>query len=102
MDTGIGISKENQASLFKIFGRISSSKKINQQGLGLGLTICKRICERMNGHITVESHEGKGSCFSAIFEVNDILVHQETEELPTSPSSHHGTDENINRSNFRY
>jgi signal transduction histidine kinase len=42
---------------------IKSSLLINKQGTGLGLTICKRICESMNGWVKVESVEGEGSTF---------------------------------------
>lgn len=42
-DTGIGIKEEDMGTLFKFFGQVSSSKKINQSGMGLGLTISKMI-----------------------------------------------------------
>lgn len=43
IDTGIGIKEENIGKLFKFFGQIESSKKINKGGMGLGLTISKMI-----------------------------------------------------------
>ncbi len=42
-DSGIGIEKEHQSKLFKFFGQLQSSKKINKGGMGLGLTISKLI-----------------------------------------------------------
>jgi signal transduction histidine kinase len=42
-DSGIGISEEDLARLFKFFGQASNSKKINKNGMGLGLTISKMI-----------------------------------------------------------
>jgi len=63
-DTGIGISQENQSKLFKIFGKLKSSSAFNQQGVGLGLTICKRICESMKGWVRVKSELNTGSTFT--------------------------------------
>ena len=42
-DTGIGISKQNQSKLFKLFGFIQDSSQMNTQGIGLGLAIAKQI-----------------------------------------------------------
>lgn len=53
IDTGIGISEANQAKLFKAFGKLKQQNNLNQTGIGLGLTICKRICEIMGGTIKV-------------------------------------------------
>ena len=39
-DTGIGISREAQANLFQLFGRLEENKEDNRTGCGLGLTIC--------------------------------------------------------------
>ena len=44
-DTGIGITEEDQQKLFRMFGKLSSSASINTSGIGLGLFICKRLCE---------------------------------------------------------
>ena len=43
-DDGIGISKEDQKKLFKTFGKLKNSdKKLNRDGIGLGLTICEAL-----------------------------------------------------------
>lgn len=43
-DTGIGVSQENQESLFKLFGKVmQKNKSINKEGIGLGLYITKNI-----------------------------------------------------------
>jgi signal transduction histidine kinase len=61
-DTGYGISKDNQKSLFQKFFRVASTA--NQAvGTGLGLAIAKRIVESHGGIIWLESEEGKGSTF---------------------------------------
>ncbi len=59
-DTGIGISPKEQTHLFKLYGKLDSSKGMNLQGVGLGLTICKQLAEKMGGEITLKSEEGKG------------------------------------------
>ncbi|MBU2513411.1 HAMP domain-containing histidine kinase [bacterium] len=63
-DTGIGISAENQNAIFNAFSKIVEEKgPILYPGLGLGLTIAKRLIELMGGSITVESEYTKGSVF---------------------------------------
>ena len=62
-DTGLGISKESQARLFEKFYRVQTDKTKDITGTGLGLFIVKEIIEKMNGTITIESEEGKGSTF---------------------------------------
>ena len=63
-DTGIGISDENIAKLFSRFAQAEQSTTRIYGGTGLGLNICKQICELMGGTIGVRSEEGKGSTFS--------------------------------------
>jgi len=60
-DTGIGIKKEKLSQLFKPYVQLSSEKKINRKGTGLGLIICKDFVSLMGGKIDVESEEGKGT-----------------------------------------
>ena len=44
-DTGVGIKKEDISKLFKLFGKMTSTKDINRGGMGLGLTISKLIVQ---------------------------------------------------------
>lgn len=63
-DTGIGMSADDQADLFKKFYRIKNDKTRNISGTGLGLWITKTVVEKMGGKINVESIEGVGSHFT--------------------------------------
>ncbi len=60
-DNGIGIAQQFQQKIFGIFNRLHGRDEI--QGSGLGLSICKKIVEKHNGSITVESKHGKGTTF---------------------------------------
>lgn len=63
-DTGIGISTEDQESLFTKFFRVDTSLTRDVGGTGLGLSICKTIIELHGGKIWVNSMLGKGSAFA--------------------------------------
>jgi len=39
-DNGVGIAPEDQQKLFKAFGKLDNTNKLNKEGIGLGLTIC--------------------------------------------------------------
>lgn len=62
-DTGIGISEEKINSLFRPFNQAHNTTKFKVESTGLGLSITKRIIEKMGGEITVESKLGQGSTF---------------------------------------
>jgi signal transduction histidine kinase len=62
-DTGIGISEENQQTIFEAFGRADSSYVRRASGTGLGLSICRRLAALLGGDITVASRLGLGSTF---------------------------------------
>ena len=72
-DTGMGIPKSKIDSIFEPFQQLSPNRIYNK-GVGLGLPICKRIIEAMNGDIKVESVEGKGTKFilDIVFPIGDI------------------------------
>ncbi|MCK5332518.1 HAMP domain-containing histidine kinase [Candidatus Parcubacteria bacterium] len=61
IDTGIGMSAEDQKNLFEKFHRVQNEKTCKITGTGLGLWITKKIVELMNGKIYIESMEGIGT-----------------------------------------
>jgi signal transduction histidine kinase len=67
-DDGIGISEENQKKLFKEFVRIKDNDVSGQKvsGIGLGLSIVKRIIDMHGGKVYVISEPGKGSTFGIV------------------------------------
>ncbi|MBU3928005.1 MAG: tetratricopeptide repeat protein [Bacteroidetes bacterium] len=77
-DTGIGIERDNLLSIFEPFRQGGMVK--NDQGIGLGLTITKRLVEMMDGFISVESIPGTGTIFSVFFN-NIEVIHHSTEEF---------------------
>lgn len=61
-DTGIGIADDKLKVIFEAFQQLELDRAINK-GVGLGLTICKRLADIMGGDLRVSSRPGKGSCF---------------------------------------
>jgi PAS domain S-box-containing protein len=60
-DEGAGISRDYLPYVFERFFRIKKTRSI--EGIGLGLYLCRQIIRAHNGHVWVESEEGKGSTF---------------------------------------
>ena len=78
-DTGIGIPKEN---LDKIWGPLFTTKA---KGMGLGLSICKRIVEAHGGKITVKSKVGAGTTFTVIIPLKPKLKEKGGEKVWVNP-----------------
>lgn len=62
-DTGSGFSSQQRETLFNAFSHPARPEDGRQQGVGLGLAICKRLAEMMGGEIWAESAPGRGSTF---------------------------------------
>lgn len=65
-DTGIGIPEAKLANIFEPFQQADGSTTRKYGGTGLGLTICKKISELMEGDVWAESKPGEGTCFHFI------------------------------------
>ncbi len=90
-DTGLGISEDMQEFVFEPFTQLDMSLQRKHEGVGLGLSICKRIAKCLGGEISLSSVEGVGSTFSLSIPVAYVpderlpapVVH---EELKIAPS----------------
>ncbi len=66
-DDGLGIAPEHLARLTERFYRVDSSRSRATGGTGLGLAIVKHVLYQHDSHLQIESTEGAGSTFSALF-----------------------------------
>jgi len=64
IDTGIGIPKDKQKSIFESFMQANSETSIKYGGTGLGLSITKKLLNLQESDLNVESEDGRGSVFS--------------------------------------
>ena len=78
-DTGIGIAPDIIEQLFVEFNQASAHTSRLHGGTGLGLAVCRKLCERLNGGISVASREGEGSTFTV-----RIPATAAAEELPAA------------------
>lgn len=104
-DTGIGISKENQRTIFDRFKRVESDLTIEKGGLGLGLAITKAYVEMMDGRILIHPNQDKGTVFTFRIPLKyDKSNKIETNQVQTSAPNLHinnktiliAEDDNIN------
>ena len=75
-DTGIGIPQAVQSRLFQPFTQADASTARKYGGTGLGLALCRRIVEGLNGSIRLDSKEGAGTAFTIHL---DLPIAQEAE-----------------------
>ena len=74
IDNGKGIKEEEKVRLFTMFGKLQRTADVNQEGIGLGLTICKELCSKNGGEISVDSMgEGQGSTFNFSMKMSTIV-----------------------------
>ena len=75
-DTGVGISVQDQSRLFSPFVQASNNTQSSRQGSGLGLVICRELCEMMGGQLHLDSLEGLGTQIDIVMVV-PVLEHEE-------------------------
>jgi PAS domain S-box-containing protein len=79
-DTGIGIPKDRQASVFETFTQAASDTTRHYGGTGLGLAICKKLIELQGGSINLESEAEKGTTLS--FTITFTVAEKGTRQQP--------------------
>jgi PAS domain S-box-containing protein len=73
-DSGIGMTPEQLARLFKAFTQADVSTTRKYGGTGLGLVISRQLCQMMGGEVTVDSAPGTGSTFTVLLPANTAEV----------------------------
>jgi len=83
MDTGIGIAPENVSKVFESFSQADQTTTRKFGGTGLGLPICKRLTEAMDGEIAITSELGIGSTFYFTLPVEKLSDHVSDGSFPS-------------------
>ncbi len=78
-DTGIGIPEDELESIFAEYYQVGNKRRDRREGVGLGLSITKRLCDLLGYELSVTSSEGQGSCFTV------TLAATEAQDMPAEP-----------------
>ena len=89
-DTGIGIKRDELPKLFKLFGKVENPSDRYPQGIGFGLTICKKLSESLGGYINVVSQEGVGSTLTFGIKGNIRELEEESKKIGHTSESQEG------------
>jgi len=85
IDTGIGIDTDYHDLIFQEFRQVSEGFGRKYQGSGIGLTICKKSIDLLDGKITIDSSPGKGSAFHIWLPYKqEIIVNEPDKPVVTS------------------
>ncbi|MDN3580349.1 hybrid sensor histidine kinase/response regulator transcription factor [Mucilaginibacter flavus] len=78
IDTGIGIPFDKQDKIFERFFQNEVPGSMVNQGSGIGLSITKEFVKLHNGKISVESEQGRGTCFTILLPIDLVMEEQVT------------------------
>lgn len=81
-DTGSGIAQEYIPTLFEMFSQAGQNISSVYGGSGLGLWICKQLCQKMGGDITLYTQVDKGTAFVFYIPVNNRSIHTQNFGIP--------------------
>lgn len=96
-DSGVGIPAEDMSHLFQKFYRVDNSDTREIGGTGLGLYLCRKLVESMNGRIWAESEYRKGSAFYVELprldhtQANALLAEEKTAKTPDTETTKKST-----------
>ena len=82
-DEGIGISEQDQSRIFDNFfkTRNTESRIMNPYGNGIGLSLCKKICQSLDGDIEVRSHPNQGSEFRFTMKAFEVRLNVDSSQI---------------------
>ncbi len=75
-DTGIGIREEDQKNVFREFFQVGNVARNSDEGLGLGLSICRKIAVLLDLELAMSSTHGEGTLFTVTLPLSEPLVPQ--------------------------
>lgn len=87
-DTGIGIPESDQLRIFEEFVQVGNTERDRTQGIGLGLSIVKRLSELLDVELKVESKTGEGAVFMIGVPEGDVALCHYAEEPEPSVAEH--------------
>jgi len=85
VDSGIGISKENQERIFERFYQVNENKNHNQSGYGIGLFLTRSLVLRHHGKISIESELNRGTETIILLPMDDDALSPEEKITPEVP-----------------
>jgi signal transduction histidine kinase len=92
-DTGIGISLEDQKTIWDEFRQVRATSPEGEQGTGLGLALTRRLVDLLGGGVGLESTVGQGSTFTVVLPRRLVRSEPSCERCPEEVSAGIGEED---------